>query len=71
MINLLTKKMCPFLRFLSAMAQHQLPLDVANEPGQASIFFETTQRLALAALAHQTLKSETAVNVIPLASKIK
>ena len=66
--------MCPFLRFLSAMAQHQLPLDVANEPGQASIFFETTKKIALAALAalaHQTLKSETAVNVILLASKIK
>lgn len=43
--------MCPFLRFLSAMAQHQLPLDVANAPGQASMFFET-KKLALAALAH-------------------
>ena len=50
MINLLTKKMCPFLRFLSAMAQHQLPLDVANEPGQASIFFRNNTKTSLGRL---------------------
>ena len=63
LLNLIRKNMPPSLRFLSAMAQHQLPLDVANEPGQASFCFGKKTG------PHQTRKSETAVNMILFASK--